>query len=406
MKMKRNILAVLLAMCLMFSLSFPAFAEGETFNAYLDVTQNPDGSITVTIPSENAAVLEAERPTLSIPCSLESPIVTKDGAVVPSTFEGEFVSFVVETAGTYVITGAPEERVTLRGLSLIFGDIPQLKYYSDVPDSLLNDPDAYFAFFDPNGAELSRALISTGEDAVYKGTPCTAFYFSVVPKKAETTVNLRFFDGNGSAVPLFTASGADYSEQGFPYSMNAYAEYLEAHGETDLVRNLASALDDYCAAAVTYFRVGNSPVSSALANVSAETLNEYTVVKTGTLPAGIVKPQMSVLFEEDNSIRIYFVYDANSSIDPQDYTYAIDDHPATLMENAGRYYLTVTGIAAKALGVPHDFSVSDGTDTYHIQASALTYAKLLIGQTDEAEQNLGRALYLYAKAAEAYFANN
>ena len=107
MKMKRRFLAALLVVCLMFVLSSAAFAEDETFNAYLDVTQNPDGSISVTIPAENAAVLAQEKPTLSIPCAFDFAVVTKDGETIPSVTENGKVSFTVETAGVYTIAEAP-----------------------------------------------------------------------------------------------------------------------------------------------------------------------------------------------------------------------------------------------------------------------------------------------------------
>ena len=321
--------------------------------------------------------------------------------------EGETLYFRVsaDDQTELTITGIEQQTVTLKGLSLVFDDIPRLKYYCVIPDSLKSDPDAYLAFLSEEGEELSRTPISEGTAGTYKNTPCTIFYYSVVPKAAEDVVHLRFFTGDGTPVRLVTGSGKDYSEQGFPFSMKDYAENMKVHGSTEKMRNLAAALDDYCAAAVTYFGTGNSPVSAELANITPEMLAPYAVVKEGVLPAGIVKPQMSVMFQTDNSIRVYFVYDKNSGKAPTDYTYTIDGEQAELLERDGQYYLTVTGIGAKELGIAHTFSVSDGTDTYSITASTLTYAGLLLGQNKEASKNLGRALYQYCKAAEANFAS-
>ena len=69
----------------------------------------------------------------------------------------------------------------------------------------------------------------------------------------------------------------------------------------------------------------------------------------------------------------------------------------------GSCCLGVDSIAANDLDVPHRFTVSDGTDSFTITASVLSYAKTAIerGGTDLA--NLGRALYLFNRAAEKYF---
>ena len=110
MKMKKSILALLLALCLAASLATPAFAEGETFNAHLDVVQNEDGSITVQIPAENEQILQEQQPTLSIPCGFEAAQVTRsDGSVVACTVTNGQVSFVVDRAGAYTITAVLPE---------------------------------------------------------------------------------------------------------------------------------------------------------------------------------------------------------------------------------------------------------------------------------------------------------
>ena len=63
----------------------------------------------------------------------------------------------------------------------------------------------------------------------------------------------------------------------------------------------------------------------------------------------------------------------------------------------------VAMIAADALDTPHRFTVSDGTDSYTLTVSALGYCKTAIERGGEAMANLGKALYLYNRAAEKYF---
>ena len=66
-------------------------------------------------------------------------------------------------------------------------------------------------------------------------------------------------------------------------------------------------------------------------------------------------------------------------------------------------YLQVKNIAAPNLDTPHTFTVTDGTDTYTVTASALSYAYTSVKNGDSARQDLGKALYLYNQAADAYF---
>ena len=48
---------------------------------------------------------------------------------------------------------------------------------------------------------------------------------------------------------------------------------------------------------------------------------------------------------------------------------------------------------------PHTYSVSDGTNTYTITASVLTYVRSCALKADQKVSDLGKALYLYNKAA-------
>ena len=56
-------------------------------------------------------------------------------------------------------------------------------------------------------------------------------------------------------------------------------------------------------------------------------------------------------------------------------------------------YLQVKNIAAPNLDTPHTFTVTDGTNTYTVTASALSYAYTSVKNGDSDRQNLGKALY-------------
>ena len=68
------------------------------------------------------------------------------------------------------------------------------------------------------------------------------------------------------------------------------------------------------------------------------------------------------------------------------------------------YYLALDdGVYSNRLQDTHTYSVSDGTNTYTITASVLTYARTCANKKNEKEINLGKTLYLYNQAAVAAF---
>ena len=83
----------------------------------------------------------------------------------------------------------------------------------------------------------------------------------------------------------------------------------------------------------------------------------------------------------------------------------IDGNSAELKKRKdGSYYLALdTGVYSNHLQDTNDYSISDGTNTYTISMSVLTYARSCAGKADKAESDLGKALYLYNQAAVAAF---
>ena len=67
------------------------------------------------------------------------------------------------------------------------------------------------------------------------------------------------------------------------------------------------------------------------------------------------------------------------------------------------YYLEVSNVSADALGDLHSLAVADGSDTYTIHVSVMTYARACAVNGAEARKNLGKALYLYNEAAISQF---
>ncbi len=98
----RRILAALLLAAL---LCGTALADS-AFDASLDITENADGSITVTVVDSEAnnSILAEHQPTLTVACDFAYAKVTgPDGAENYYTGTGSEVSFTVYIGGAYLI---------------------------------------------------------------------------------------------------------------------------------------------------------------------------------------------------------------------------------------------------------------------------------------------------------------
>ena len=115
------------------------------------------------------------------------------------------------------------------------------------------------------------------------------------------------------------------------------------------------------------------------------------------------------MFESDNSLRLYFFF--AEGYDPASYQYSIDGASVSLKGIAASTeagcamsgYLEISNVASKNLGDLHELTITDGTNSYTVGCSVLTYARSSVANGTEARQNLGKSLYLYYLAAKNYF---
>ena len=211
-------------------------------------------------------------------------------------------------------------------------------------------------------------------------------------------------DGEDHLLRLESGGGTDYTENGFEYSVKQYAQNKAASGSTKQMRALAKALDNYGTASQIYFQYGDYSdlsVDSAVTAVTPEDLAPYALTTSGTRPAGVTSASIVVEFDTDNTLRVTFKTDGSRALGG--YTFLLDGTETVPKKSGKNGYLQVENIAAPNLDTAHTFTVTDGTDTYTVTASALSYGYTSVKNGDEARRNLGKALYLYNQAADAYF---
>lgn len=405
MKMKRKFLAALLAVCLMLVLSSAAFAEDETFNAYLEVTQNEDGSVSVTIPAENEAVLTAEIPTLSIPCTMLDPVVTHDDATISSTVQNGAVSFSVAEPGVYTITDSSAGlSAMVKSYSLTLEGQIGLNFRVQIPEDLLGRVHAVLVYKGTETAvEFGSPLSGTTNE--YRVT------FRVPAKEIGNPVGLRIETEDGQTVPLVNSGGAAYVDNTAQYSVADYCTITnvgqyDPNGRVEQLNALVSALQNYGAYALAFFNSGDAdPGLASTPDFSSVILSDYDIVKDGAVE-GLSQTSMFLTLESETTINLRFEVADGHSI--EEYIFRYGDTALSPEENNGSYLIRISNIPAKDLGTPITVKVTSREETlFTVTCSALTYAQLVLNNST-LSQNTAlcktvKAMYLYNQAAIAYF---
>ncbi|MBR3282252.1 MAG: BspA family leucine-rich repeat surface protein [Ruminococcus sp.] len=309
--------------------------------------------------------------------------------------EGQEEPFYSEDIWTEIDDRMP---AVINTVSVTFGGTLGLNYYITLGDNIKNDPGAYAEY--TIGGVTKRQLVS---DTTVDSKGRSKFTCSVYAKQMNDNINFKLYNGNGVPYYIMSSKGADLTESGFDYSVSKYMSGIASSSTNSKMVKLANATLDYGAATRLYFNYNTdgATVSSDVTSVAASIFDQYKATQSGTKPTGISGVTMTVVFEADNSFRLYYKYDP--SADPNSYTYYIDGKKASLQKNATGYYLEVANIAAKNLMEVHTFTVKDSSVSYNVNASVLTYARSLSKDSDNNKKNLAKALYLYNQAAISYF---
>ena len=130
---------------------------------------------------------------------------------------------------------------------------------------------------------------------------------------------------------------------------------------------------------------------------------EREFIVSGTKPAGMTGAGIVVKFDTDNTLRVTFKTDGSRTLG--DNTFLLDGTDTVPKKSGKNGYLQVENIVAPNLDTVYTFTVADGKDTYTVTASALSYAYTSVKNGDSARQNLGKVLYFYNRAADAYFSD-
>lgn len=291
------------------------------------------------------------------------------------------------------ISYTPVPRVQFIGNSLsLAGDIG-LNFYYDLPDWILADEDAYILFTDANGDEIEKIYFAEEEDPFINGDGYYRYSVQFAAKEMGEEVTAQVFSSAGEECDPVTMSIQGYVKKAFE-TKNA-----------NLI-NLMKAMLNYGAAAQVEFEYNtdnlvNNIMDEADRVLATADADAYAHKITGT-DADLSIYGTSLILDSETSIRIYFNVAEGKAV--EDYTFTIDGEPVTPIAKDGRYYITLTNIAAKDLDVWHTFCVGGITVEY----AGLSYVARVqeVASSDADLMDLANALYAYSQAAEVFFANN
>lgn len=206
----------------------------------------------------------------------------------------------------------------LQSTTVMFEGMIAIRYRYTIPESILNNG---FVVLEKNGSEVERIALSDGKP---DGDNRLYYYKVLIPEYADTVV-AKIVDDDGNLITTKTASGKDFTE-GFSYSAKDYAEYMKDNASSDEMKALAKALDDYGTAAQIHFKYGDYQsltVDNDVSSLTSAQMGEASTTNSGDKPAWLPAASVTVFFHHDNRQRAYF------SVGDGDYTYTVDDRPAT-----------------------------------------------------------------------------
>ena len=214
---------------------------------------------------------------------------------------------------------------------------------------------------------------------------------------------------NPYSVPFRDTDGQAYPNNVLTYSI--YEHCMNCITNPDAYSSryygfVKNGVYDYCRAAQMKFdyHVEELEDPSYVSDINPD--SAYKKTSSGIKPAGLNSVSLNVNFLDNNTLRVIFTLDTNSS---NGYEFTLLDSENNLVANEAkhigknRFALDAENISAANLTKPFKYTISDGTNTYTVTASVMSYAIMAMRSNDPAMANLGRALYNYGLLADEYF---
>ncbi len=305
---------------------------------------------------------------------------------------------------------APEDVITIYGMSPTLKEQISLNFYLIVPDHLEGATATLSYKYDKQAEGFETDIHYTltkdqpsydAESGLYKLT-----FPNISAKEMTVEVSLNIIDAEGTPVLLYRPS-SDFSGYVFSYCVAYWARDILEGDYNDVTKDFAKALLNYGQSAQEYFdfvdefgAALNDPdlyEEMAALTAAVETNSDFDKVLPENAKEDAGYYGFSLLMTGDTKIRVYFTNEVTAKNEAG---------TAYTVGTSGSYwYVESEGIVSKDLDETKTFIVTkDGTD-YTFRFSPLSYANAILGNSasKEASKKLAGAIYIYSAAADAYF---
>ncbi len=287
----------------------------------------------------------------------------------------------------------------INGRSANFGEELGVNFMLKIAEELL-DEDAYVVVTF-NGVDYEYLLSECVSGERYKITK------SFDLKEYRDDMVLRVKNGEGNLITLYDKEGNNVTDTGYVFSMAAYLELAKESTNPKMVA-LAEAFEDYGTAAMIKFdyKADGLAVSDAVAEVTLEDLEDYAPVygENNNLET-LVSETAAVTYSAKLVLNKYFTFAKGTDVSA--YKFYVDGKEVEPVKvSSVKYNVKVTGIEIKDYDHAYKFVVTDGTNSFEVDYSILSYSYKAL-ESDKATQPmiaLAQSTYLVYLAAEDYFA--
>ena len=243
---------------------------------------------------------------------------------------------------------------------------------------------AYAKITLPNGDVTTKRVA-----AAPKSGDNYVFFAEVAVKDLAEEVSIEICDAGGNTLVAEATTSA-----------LAYCDKYLADNATGEFAELVKALKAYANAADYYFDLANTADTAATPDFTGVADAAFDPAK---LPEGITHRSATLLLESETTIRHYFELDEGKTVGG--YTFFVGNDEVTpktkTLADGVVYYIDIAGLTPNMLDEVYTVKVTDGTDTYTCDYSALTYAKRVYenANSDNDTKNLAAAILAYNSAA-------
>ena len=318
------------------------------------------------------------------------------GEIVYSIAEDPVEGYVTEIHG-YNVTNIIASRVY--GYNVNLKGRIGLNVYLFIPQRVLQDGGLYVTL------NNKSYPIAGAETRVVDGLTLYQFSVDKAAKEMNDPVTVRLYGSGGPETLLWR--GVDVTETGWRYSIQTYIDRTRETSSDPLLLAVVNAMSNFGSLAQTYFHYNEAncaPVEGNPASVTLEDLAPYEAKLTLGKAQGVTYAGSSLVLRSGTVIRHYFTVDEG---EVTDYTFKIGSKVVTPTLTDDGWMIEIPDVYARYLDNMYTVTVTgSGGRVLTLKYSALSYAYKVVQNNEDADLvTLVKAMYLYNRAAEAYFSS-